>query len=141
MTVSRAELDALFAEDDKLRASHREWMAEREAAREALERKSGSPDDLVFKTMEDALQLAPKPDSEAADDDLDAMTVLDEFSAAAVERFRRLDNELAYLRGQLDVALVALGLRLGNVRNENNSKSADIVDLPPFLRQRNDGAA
>jgi hypothetical protein len=43
MTVSRAELDALFAEDDKLRASHREWMAERQAARETLAQKSGHP--------------------------------------------------------------------------------------------------
>jgi hypothetical protein len=124
-----------------------------------LERKSGSPAGLVYREQEDGLLPFPEPVDEACGDNDPIPEALDEFSAATAERFRRLDNELAYLRGQLDAALGMLGVKSGNTTTVVNPeleqksgntptgvkpKSAAVVGLPPrpgIIRRRNDGNA
>jgi hypothetical protein len=60
----------------------------------------------------------------------------------AVAHNAALRRDLAELRGKLDALLTLLGHKARNISDENNSKSADVIDLPAgFIRKRNDDAA
>src|SRR5262249_3763443 len=67
--ISRAELDELYREDDRLRAEHREWLARREAQSASLARRNDYPASLVFKRHDDAMVDPPEPQDEASDEE------------------------------------------------------------------------
>ena len=54
--------------------------------------------------------------------------------------FAEHETAIAELRGELRTLIAMLGSRTHGVR-EPDTKSADIVDLPNFIRLRNEGAA
>jgi len=150
--ISRAELAELFREDDRQRASHAEWMAQREAQAQALVQRNSGDAGLVLKTTDNALLPAPQP--EPSDEEPWAFTELQFDSLAQVfaaeakrtrmERERAiapLQRELDYLRGQLDAVLGMLGKSLP--ANSPEVKSTDVADLPAgfIRRRRNDAAA
>jgi len=142
--ISRAELDALFREDDRRRLEHREWMDRSELPGGALVQRNDNPAGLVFKTTENALLSASAPEPEASDEDQDPFCyAVNVFSEEVVKRFdyeerqrERLEREINFLKGQLDVALKALGL------GPSPSDDDRVVDLPRgFIRKRTDNAA
>jgi len=77
----RAELARIYAEDDRLRAEHAEWMARREAQRQALVRKSDEQDALTPRTTEDATLPVSEPEPEG-------------FNALQIDALAHLVNEV-----------------------------------------------
>jgi len=128
----RRELAELYRVDDRLRAEHEEWIAQRASAAPSLARKSEPQGDLVYRTTENALQpataLPGEPSySDASADDDDLATALDEFSKATVDKFRALDIANAELRGKVDALLVLLG--------QKSLRAADVIDLPDWRKR------
>jgi hypothetical protein len=154
--ISRAELDALFAEDDRRRAEHREWLAERQAQAQALVQRNSGDAGLVLKTTDNALLPAPQPEPAPFDeatstapnffDDVERNEEFADTMAVLLNELRKewqRDHavEIAELRGQISALLTIVGQKASNVPDGNNAKSADIVDLPAgFIRRRNDAA-
>jgi len=134
-------LRELLAQDDISRAERDEWMARREPPARPYARETDDAGVIYRDCDNDASLHASELAPEAFDDLPEAV---DEFSKACVERFHAVDREIAFLKGQLDVALGMLGLKSGGpkpesiVPNENNdAKAADIIDLPPGFWKRN----
>src|SRR6516165_4437967 len=87
---TRRALAELFAADDKWRAEHEDWLARRNAEREALARKSGE-DGLMHRTTENNARDAA-PDSLPAVSSDDDGTIL-----GSAER----DDQLARALGKI----------------------------------------
>jgi len=154
--ISRAELAELFREDDRLRVEHREWMAQREAQAQALVQRNSRDAGLVLKTTDNALLPAPQPEPEPFDegtstapnffDDAERNEEFADTMACLINELRKewqRDHaiQIAELRGHISALLTIVGQKASNVPDENNAKSADIVDLPAgFTRRRNDAA-
>jgi hypothetical protein len=154
--ISRAELAELYREDDRLRAEHREWLAERQAQAQALVQRNSGDAGLVLKTTDNTLLPAPQSEPEPFDEEPFVFTgpqfdclaaALDAALAHEADRTRAerdqaiapLQRELDYLRGQLDAVLGMLGKSLRG--NSPEVKDADVIDLPSgILRRRNDAA-
>jgi hypothetical protein len=121
--ISRAELDELYRADDEVRAEHAEWLARREAQARPFVRKSEDPAGLIFKTVENAPPPPPQPNGAAPD----VLSLLDEFSGAATDKFRRVDREFAELRAKIDTLTAIIA--------GDKSKAADVIDLPDWRRR------
>jgi len=157
--ISRAELAELYREDDRLRAEHREWMAQREAQAASLARRNDSPAGLVFKRHDDAMvepasqgeqdwsqwenwwaaRFEPERRAlvEGIADGLDVLLKHEEDRTRAEQKaaIAPLEREIAYLRGQLDAVLGLLGKSLPE------AKTGEVIHLPSgILRRRNDAA-
>jgi hypothetical protein len=158
--ISKAELAELYREDDRLRAEHREWLAERQAQAQALVQKSDD-DDLLYRTHDENAPLdAPAADGEVSDAAEEFVFTGEQFDCLAAgldaalkheeARVRSeqkaaiapLQRELDFLRGRLDALLTTIGQRAKEVPDENfNAKSGDVIDLPRgFIRRRSDAA-
>jgi hypothetical protein len=126
--IGRDEIRRLCLEHDR-------FMAE---ARESLRRspiRESDPGALVYKAMDNnALVAAPAADAEASD--VETLHALNEFSAALVEKFKVLERENAYLRGQLDALLTLIG----KSEKFSNMAAHSVVDLPKNFWKR-DAAA
>jgi len=120
--ISRAELDALFREDDKARAEHAHWMAQREPVASPLVQRNGGDHGLVFKTTNNARVDAPAVDGEAfcfTDEQFDALAYV--------------VNELR-AEWQRDIAKALSAAK--------NSDDDYVIDLPRgFIRRRHGSAA
>jgi hypothetical protein len=153
--ISRAEFAELFREDDRQRASHAEWMAQREAQAQALVQKSEA-DDLQYRThdpnasppvlYEDGAPVYEEPWAfdEVQMDTLaqvlahEANRTRAELSEALAKRDRKiaaLQEQVAGLRGTVDALL---GLRNGNT--SLSSGESEVIDLPRNFWRRRDAA-
>jgi hypothetical protein len=151
--ISRAELAELFREDDRLRAEHREWMAQREAEAQALVQRNSGDAGLVLKTTDNTLLPAPQSEPEPSGeefcfsseqfdclaDGLDAVLKHEEDRTRAEQKaaIAPLEREIAYLRGQLDAVLGLLGKSLP----VPEAKAGEVIDLPSGVLRRRNGAA
>ena len=150
--ICKAELDELYRADDKVRAEHRAWLAQCEAAASPLVQRNDNAAGLVFKTTDNALLPAPAVDVEAFDDEepwfnerqLDGLAVViaelrkefrqqAEIHAARVmtKTFEQQAAEIAELRGQLAAVLQLIG--------QKSFKAADVIDLPNWRRHGSAG--
>src|SRR5262245_56253792 len=153
-------LRSLYAEDDRARAEHAEWMAEREAQKHALAQKSG--DSLLYRTHEEnASRPAPAVDAGVSDEGW-CFTELQMDSLAVVfaELRREWQQDIERAQQRIFDAMVRMGLpgelaerEVHDLRNrviraeqqiERRLKEAlgddNIVDLPPGFWKR-DAAA
>jgi hypothetical protein len=167
---TRAELRALYRDSDRFAAETDEWLARRKAEREALVRKNADEGFEYPDQDENAYAAIPVADDEAPDEEpfsdeqLDTLAITlaelrcqwesntaqqtNQMDRAvrqeiehAVAHNAALRRDLAELRGKVDVLITLLGHKARNVSDENNSKSADVIDLPAgFIRKRNDDA-
>ena len=119
-------------------------------------KKSDHPSGLIFRTTENAslpaLPPEPEPFDEAtstAPDFFDDAERNEEFADTMACLINELRKEwqrdhaiqIAELRGHISALLTIVGQKASNVPDENNAKSADIIDLPAgFIRRRNDAA-
>jgi len=127
----RDEIARLSAEHDRLMAEHDEWMVRREAAREALMRKS-EPEGILYRaTEENAPAPATPPEADALGlfgDERDELLASAMGHVIAHERklhaaaIANLRQELAEMKGRLDTLLA--------------TKFAEIIDLPKNFWQR-----
>jgi hypothetical protein len=152
----RRLLAEIFREDDRWRAEHEDWLARREAEREALARKSGE-DGLVYRTTENNAQVAAPvavSDVSNADglfgDERDDMlaralgVIIAEMraereaerSAEQGERnaeLAKLQTEIDELRGKINALLTLMGnavsKRLARARDDS------VIDLPNWRRR------
>jgi cell division septum initiation protein DivIVA len=90
----RRSLAELYAEDDRLRAEHEQWMADREAAAHAPVRKSDESAVLYREHHDNAPAPAPQPDAEPSDGDDELAHAIDVFAQAVENRLAELDSEL-----------------------------------------------
>jgi len=144
--ISRTELAEPFREDDKRRAEHAEWMARRDRLASPSVPETNSPG-IIYRTYDNgALEPALAADGEASDEETDEVPLgyaVNVFADEVVKRFdyeerqrERLEREINFLKGQLDVALKALGL------GPSPSDDDRVVDLPRgFIRKRTDNSA
>jgi len=101
------------------------------------------PDDLVFKTTDNALYHAPEASCEepglnaTQQDELARVIAMvqQDFDAAVA---RQVDIKTAELRGKVDALLTLFGNR---AHEHDVSRSDDVIDLPAgIIRKRNDAA-
>jgi len=135
MVSIRDEIAELGREQDILLAEHAEWMAHREAEREALMRRSDA-EAVLYRTSENNAQ-APAATTSAfsSADDLDDYTkgIAEFVYRYTAEKLAARDRKIERLEAKLDAVLTMLG----KSHNLLDSKSADVVDLPKnFLRRR-----
>ena len=128
----RDEIARLSAEHDKLMREDAQWMAKREAAREALARKS-EPDGLVYRTFDNNAQpsaaAAPVP-SDA--EPYPSYDVLRQAVAAFVvtwcdEKLAPRDERITKLEGKVDTLIGLLGQK--SFSHDGKTEST-VVELP-----------
>jgi hypothetical protein len=115
--IRRAELRALFAEDDKLRAEHRDWKARCEVQAQALVQKPEA-DGLQYRTCENSGSQGPTvheaeaicEEPSANDELVDALVVHSKALGDAVLDLRRENDKL---KAQLDLVLQLIGSPVG----------------------------
>jgi hypothetical protein len=115
----RRSLAELYAEDDRLRAEHEQWMADREAAAHAPVRKSDESAVLYREHHDNAPAPAPEPEAEPSDDDqgfAELFRALDVFGEATTKaladddrRIAALERENIELKAKLDAVFQILG--------------------------------
>jgi hypothetical protein len=112
---TRAELAALYAEDNRARALHDEYMRQRNARASPRVRETDS-EGVMYRTIDNnALDAAPAAEGEGIAEEPDEdpwYTAVLSLTDAVENRFdyeererKRLECELSYLKGQLDVML------------------------------------
>jgi hypothetical protein len=158
----RDEIRELCIAHDKQMAEDREWLARREAQTRLFVRKSDNSADLLFKTCANEPAPAAVADSEPSDAELSDADLLSEALIdvggrviadlrrewrrelevmqaqsreiiATLERDRERDPlkaEIAELRGRLDM----LAMMLGKSFTVQDSKTADVIDVPNWRR-------
>src|SRR5262245_39931036 len=104
--ISRAELAELFAEDDRQRAEHREWLARREAHAASLVRRNDNPAGLVFKTTDNALLDAPAPEPETSGEEFCFSS--EQFDCLAAALDMALKHEANRMRAEQKAAIAPL---------------------------------
>jgi hypothetical protein len=144
----RRHLADLIREDDRLRAEHAEWNAQRERAAASLVRESEA-DCLLYREHEYSVPApAPAPDAELLTDaQVDALAdvLVIERQRARDERaaeIAKLREEIAELRGYVKAMHDQRQERRPKTRNKragksetvSNSGEADVVDLPNWRR-------
>ena len=114
----RRYLAELYAEDDRLRAEHTEWLARREAqASPPVE--NSDRDDILYRRNENNEQVAPAADDgtgpPADDGDDEFAAAVEKFSEVVERRLLDLDRENALMRNEAVEVKALLGSALEKV--------------------------
>ena len=120
--VDRRELAELGREQDRMLFEHEQWMARRNAEREAPMREN-ERETVVYRAIDNNELAAARPSAPTASDD-----GLDPYTKQIVEFVVMFtDEKLAELRAEREAALVVRDRRIGALENE-------LVELKGFLR-------
>jgi len=150
----RRHLRDLYDEQDRMLFEHAQWEASREAGRlfgaptepmASPPMRKSEPTLLVYRTMENATPPTPQPDAAPSGGETDD-DKLDEYSKGIAEfvvtwcneKLAPRDARIAKLEAQVEVLLTLLGKSLPSKMAE--VKSADVVELPKFLRRTTNAA-
>jgi hypothetical protein len=150
--ISKAELEELYREDDRLRAEHRAWMARRAPSASPPVRETDDAS-IIYRTVDNnAMAAAPQPEDAAINghDDEEPEAFERAFNELQMDTLAYVINELreewrrdhaveiAKLAAKLDVVLQLLGKSF-TVRD---LRATDVIDLPRgFIRRRHGSAA
>jgi hypothetical protein len=149
MDELRRELAELFREDDRLRAEHDDWQAQREAQAQALVRKS-EPEDVLYRVCDNiapapATYREPEPFNEEQADALAHLINLlrEEWrterateNAERNEKLSALREQVAELRGTVNALLTLVGKSQGF----GNMATDAVIDLPKNFWRKPDAA-